>query len=139
MYLRSATANALVIIQQTINRFEVLKRVLTLTPEGLVYDADPRHIELVPRSLNLTECGKTSKPDHQIPFDEAIDHGRELDNHDAVEGGDGLSPDIVNAVQIYDNNKDLAIAPNASRACRHRCPPAQPPSQEETAAPFGDP
>ena len=39
-----------------------LTRILTLTHTGLVYEADPRHLKLIARSLGLTNCGNCLRP-----------------------------------------------------------------------------
>ena len=38
---------------------------------GLRYEADPRHVELLARSLNLEQCNHMLTPGVKVPFDEA--------------------------------------------------------------------
>ena len=40
----------------------ILNRILTLDETGLHFEADPRHVELLARSLNLEHCRLVSTP-----------------------------------------------------------------------------
>ena len=44
------------------NQIKMLNRVVSLTEEGLVYEADPRHCELLVSSLNLGESNSVGTP-----------------------------------------------------------------------------
>ena len=50
-------------------QIKILNRILTLDETGLTFEADPRHIELLARSLNLTECRKVGIPGVKRPYD----------------------------------------------------------------------
>ena len=47
----------------------VLNRIVRITDDGLLYEADPRHAELLAKSLNLENCNKMVTPGVKIPFD----------------------------------------------------------------------
>ena len=41
---------------------KMLNRVVRVVPEGLAYEADPRHAELLARALGLEDCGPVGTP-----------------------------------------------------------------------------
>ena len=51
----------------------VLNRVLRVVPEGIRYDMDPRHNELLARPLRLHYCNV--KPAPRVKWAEDLDHG----------------------------------------------------------------
>ena len=51
-----------------VRQVRILNRILTLTDAGLEYEADPRHTELLVRSLGLTDCRFISTPGWKKPF-----------------------------------------------------------------------
>ena len=40
----------------------VLNRIVRISPEGLLYEADPRHDELLAKSLGLEDCKPVATP-----------------------------------------------------------------------------
>ena len=48
-------------------QLRILNRVISLTPEGLVYEADPRHVDLLASSLGLTSANSVSTPGVKDP------------------------------------------------------------------------
>ena len=58
----------------------ILRRIVTLTPEGLIYESDPRHAELMVRNLSLGKSKGVGTPGVKLPdiSDEAPkDNGNE--------------------------------------------------------------
>ena len=45
-----------------LREIKILNRVLRLDERGLAYEADPRHVELLVKSLGLESCRKVSSP-----------------------------------------------------------------------------
>ena len=45
-----------------LKEMRLLNRIIRVVPEGLTYEADPRHVELLVRSLGLEDCRKVSTP-----------------------------------------------------------------------------
>ena len=68
-----------------LHEIRVLNRILRCDSEGLRYEADPRHAELLARALGLEEASKMSTPGVKNPDD--VDFGpSELENvYDASE------------------------------------------------------
>ena len=53
-----------------LKEMRVLNRIVRITESGLRYEADPRHAELLARSLNLVDCKATVTPGVKLPFDD---------------------------------------------------------------------
>ena len=53
-----------------LNELRILNRILRRTPEGLEYEADPRHIDLILESLELTDCKPVLAPGVKNPHAE---------------------------------------------------------------------
>ena len=49
------------------NEIKILNRILRLTPSGLTYEADPRHVDLLASSMGLCEANKVSTPGTKDP------------------------------------------------------------------------
>ena len=45
----------------------ILNRIVTLTPEGLIYESDPRHVELMVRNLGLDGPKDVATPGVKLP------------------------------------------------------------------------
>lgn len=56
----------------------ILNMILRLTEHGAFYEADPRHVELLARSLNLSECKPRFTPGNK---DRTFPEATEDDNH----------------------------------------------------------
>ena len=60
----------------------ILNRIVRITPKGLSYETDPRHVELLARSMGLEGCKTVSSPGIKHPFqDECLD-AQLNDDHD---------------------------------------------------------
>ena len=44
----------------------ILNRIVRVTKEGLEYEADPRHVELIAESLEITDCKPVCSPGSRI-------------------------------------------------------------------------
>ena len=53
-----------------LKEMRVLNRIVRIDDHGLRYEADPRHVELLARSLNLEQCRHVVTPGVKLPFDE---------------------------------------------------------------------
>ena len=49
------------------NELRILNRVVGVTPDGLTYEADPRHTDLLSESLSLTEAKAVATPGSKDP------------------------------------------------------------------------
>ena len=62
----------------------VLNRVITWTPKGITYEADPRHAELIVRDLGLEACRPVTTPGAREDVAKAscvvVNAGGELEN-----------------------------------------------------------
>merc|ERR1711884_178687 len=69
------------------NEVRVLNRVLRWTSAGIEYEADPRHVEIILKQLNIESCKAVVTPGtkdegHAKPGDASqADVDRELDEH----------------------------------------------------------
>ena len=72
----------------------ILNRIVRVTSDGLEYEADPRHIELIAESLELTNCKPVCSPGTKNPEPdlEAVKGGND---------GDGMSDGVCNLVDLY--------------------------------------
>ena len=50
----------------------LLNRIIRITDEGLLYEADPRHAELLAKSMNLQQCRQAATPGVKKPFSDDI-------------------------------------------------------------------
>ena len=50
----------------------ILNRIVRITDEGLMYEADPRHVELLAKSLGLQDCKPVATPGIKRPFENQI-------------------------------------------------------------------
>ena len=64
---------------------KLLNPVFRITPKGLSYDADPRHVELLARALGLEQCQIKSTPGAKDCAEEAIAGGVARDDGEANE------------------------------------------------------
>ena len=54
-----------------LKEMRVLNRIVRIDEHGLRYEADPRHVELLARSLNLENCKHVVTPGVKVPYEEA--------------------------------------------------------------------
>ena len=61
----------------TLKTMRILNRIVTLTDEGLIYESDPRHAELMARNLALEEGKGVGSPGVKPPdiSNEAVKEG----------------------------------------------------------------
>ena len=53
--------------ESDLNEVRVLNRILTVTSNGLMYEADPRHVELLGHSLGPDiKCNSAATPGNQV-------------------------------------------------------------------------
>ena len=57
--------------EKDLKEMRVLNRIVRIDKTGLRYEADPRHAELLAKSLNLTQCRTMVTPGVKIPFDDS--------------------------------------------------------------------
>ena len=50
----------------------VLNRILRITSDGLMYEADRRHVELLAKSMGLETCKPVSMPGIKRDFNESV-------------------------------------------------------------------
>ena len=55
-----------------LKEMRVLNRILRITPDGLMYEADPRHVELLAKSMGLETCKPVFTPGMKRDFKESI-------------------------------------------------------------------
>ena len=53
-----------------LKEMRVLNRIVRIDEHGLRYEADPRHVELLARALNLEQCKHVVTPGVKVPYDE---------------------------------------------------------------------
>ena len=61
----------------------ILNRILRLDEGGLSYEADPRHVDLLARSLNLTQCRRIGTTGYKKPVDDDVQDDVPSADHDA--------------------------------------------------------
>lgn len=68
---------------EDLKEMRVLNRIVRIDDHGLRYEADPRHAELLARSLHLEQCRHVVTPGVKEPCDEesSAAHGGNLDDH----------------------------------------------------------
>ena len=76
-------------------QIRILNRIVTLTPEGLTYEADPRHVDLLSSSLGLTSANAVATPGVKDPNP---DYDAEKQNESDRIDLDGTVPAESNAV-----------------------------------------
>ena len=62
---------------------KLLNRILRVTPEGLAYEADPRHMEVMAKTLGLQQCRRSGTPGNKDPNDQTAADGA-LDREDVA-------------------------------------------------------
>ena len=53
-------------------QIRILNRIVTLTPKGLTYEADPRHVDLLSSSLGLTSANSVATPGVKDPNPDSV-------------------------------------------------------------------
>lgn len=79
--------------QEDAKSVKILNRMLRLDDTGLVFEADPRHVELLARSLKLNNCRKISTTGQQINIDDVEGFEEETEDACAAEN----PADVVSA------------------------------------------
>lgn len=74
----------------------ILNRVLRLTPQGLRWEADPRHVENLARSLDLVHCGRISTTGHKP----TIEHNSVEEEEEEEHVPDSVKIPSQNSTQI---------------------------------------
>ena len=74
----------------------VLNRRVLLDKDGVSYEADPRHVELLARALGLERCGVTRTPGTKNYLDHEVADGLPEHEDHAKEGVNK----IMNALQV---------------------------------------
>ena len=99
----------------------VLGRVIRWTPEGIRYEADPRHVDLLVRDLGLTEATPVSSPGVKAPAtgkeDEEEDKSGDLDDETIRL----FRACAARANYLAMDRPDIAFA--AKECCRHMSKP----------------
>ena len=65
-------------------KIRILNRILTLTKDGLVYEADPRHVDLLSGSLGLTDANSVLTPGVKDPEPDYQAEKTHEDEHDSM-------------------------------------------------------
>ena len=103
------------------NQIRILNRVVTITPEGLQYEADPRHGDLLTSSLSLSETSHAATPGVK-PMDRD-EHAEKSDEPDQINLLDYSNPDqviaaILNSSDSKTQNKvPVSPAPDGPAKC----------------------
>ena len=67
------------------NQLRILNRIVTITATGLTYEADPRHVDPLVESLDITQAYSVATQDAKVPiasYDAQKHHGDDpLPNH----------------------------------------------------------
>ena len=58
--------------KEDMKEIRVLNRILRITDEGLLYEADPRHVELLAKSMGLDGCKPVATPGLKQPFEDKV-------------------------------------------------------------------
>ena len=58
--------------EQDTEEIRILNRIVRITDKGLVYEADPRHVELLAKSLGLDDCKPVATPGITKPFEDSV-------------------------------------------------------------------
>ena len=101
--------------ENDLKEMRVLNRIVRITKSGLRYEADPRHAELLAKSLNLTLCKPMVTPGVKIPFDTSAptdDTTEGEDNDEAMVGATMSRKRLVkfnDSVEVVDVPCQLAI------------------------------
>ena len=59
-----------------IKEMRVLNRIVRITDTGIRYEADPRHVELLAKSLNVESRDPMVTPWVKLPFDNSLGRRR---------------------------------------------------------------
>ena len=102
----------------------ILNRVVRITPDGLTYEADPRHAELLSESMGLTSANAVSTPGQKDPEPDYTavkgDEGSatmQYGDADASDGATGITNAIFtvkNYAAVIDKIRSAVVMPNAS-------------------------
>ena len=80
-------------------QLRILNRIVTITKDGLTYEADPRHADIMMASMGLTSANAALTPGVKEP--EADYESDKRDEATATTFLDGIEPEIVHDKQIH--------------------------------------
>ena len=78
-----------------LKEIRMLNRIIRIVPGGLLYEADPRHAELLAKSMGLDDCKKVATPGVKKGFTEDVMDLPIVDECDAVAAIDVRMPQIT--------------------------------------------
>ena len=67
-----------------LKEIRVLNRIVRITEDGLRYEADPRHAELLAKSMGLNDCKPVATPGLKVSYDEKCHDLPISDDHELV-------------------------------------------------------
>ena len=76
---------------------QLLNRIIPITPVGLMYEADPRHAELLAKAINLGTCKHVATPGVKKGFvDDIMDQpvGEDYENVNIIGQMDERMPQV---------------------------------------------
>ena len=90
------------------NQIRIVNRIITLTPPGVTYEADPRHVDLLVESMGLSQSNSVSTPGAKDP---TPDYDAQKHHEDDSPSGDLSKSDhtLISEMQI---SKIDAILPH---------------------------
>ena len=94
-----------------VRELKLLKRILRVSEEGLTYEADPRHAELLARAVGLEDCrtvGTLGEKDKDLPEDPAADGNLPKERthaEDMQECLNSLVPNLPKTTKINSDEK----------------------------------
>ena len=92
----------------------ILNRIVRVTRSGLEYEADPRHVELVSESLELTGCKPVVSPGIKNHEPELESKKSEDSTNFSMKADNGMSDMIDVYMALTSDNPCVAISPSKS-------------------------
>ena len=74
-----------------LDEMRVLNRIVRVVPSGMLYEPDPRHVELLIKAMGLEKANSKATPGNNIPFGEIQSHPSDLVDVD----------ELVSAVRLH--------------------------------------
>ena len=103
------------------NEIRILNRILRLTPEGLEYEADPRHVDLISTSLELTSANSVVTPDVKNPEPELEAQKDSKDVDIRPEGKESEPQNLLDMLCAISENKKSVRFDDDNVACFDIC------------------
>ena len=75
-----------------LKEIQILNRIVRYNDDGLTYEADPRHVELIIKALNLEDCKKVITPGVKTTYEQ-------MEEEEHLKSGDDPAP-VVGAVTM---------------------------------------